>query len=220
MVGPPLGGCSVPGVYIGPAGPAEGVLRSRPVALEAASARPDRLSKSRAMAGLQCDKLLWWMAHEPAAPELEVDEGRQALYDQGHRVGGLAGTYVPGGVLVDLPYAAYEERLEATRQALAEGAPAIYEAAFRADGVFVSVDILERLDRGFCLIEVKSTAGVKEHHLPDVAGQTPGLRPGGLGIHRKEGMHLHPGCPGSELSQPITTAHSNQLVEVRPGSGP
>src|SRR5258705_12412372 len=215
MVGPPLGGCSVPGVYIGPAGPAEGVLRLRPVALEAASARPDRLSKSRAMAGLQCDKLLWWMAHEPAAPELEVDEGRQALYDQGHRVGGLAGTYVPGGVLVDLPYAAYEERLEATRQALAEGAPAIYEAAFRADGVFVSVDILERLERGFCLIEVKSTAGVKEHHLPDVAVQTPVLRRSGLAIHPMEGMPPHPASADPGPSQPFPRAHG-----ARPGGAP
>src|SRR5258707_5611317 len=138
MVGPPLGGCSVPGVYIGPAGPAEGVLRSRPVALEAASARPDRLSKSRAMAGLQCHKLLWWMAHEPAAPELEVDEGRQAPYDQRHRVGALARTYVPGGVLVDLPYDPYEERLEPTRQARPGGPPPTYQPAFRPAGGFWS----------------------------------------------------------------------------------
>ena len=100
------------------------------------------------MAGLQCHKLLWWMAHEPAAGELDVDDARQALYDQGHRVGALARTYVPSGVLVDLPHDAYEERLEATRRALAQGAPIVYEAAFLADGVFVSVDILERLERG------------------------------------------------------------------------
>ena len=114
------------------------------------------------MAGLQCHKLLWWMAHEPAAAELDVDDARQAVFDQGHRVGALARTYVPGGALVDLPHNAYEQRLEATRQALAQGAPAVYEAAFRADGVFVSVDILERVEGGFRLIEVKSTAGVKD----------------------------------------------------------
>jgi hypothetical protein len=33
--------------------------------------RQVRLSKSRVMAGLQCHKLLWWMVHEPAAPELD-----------------------------------------------------------------------------------------------------------------------------------------------------
>jgi len=49
------------------------------VAPETVSVRPHGLSKSRAMAGLQCHKLLWWMAHEPAAPELEVDDARQAV---------------------------------------------------------------------------------------------------------------------------------------------
>ena len=42
---------------------------------------------------------------------------------------------------------------------LAQAAPAVYEAAFRADGVLVSVDILEREGNRFCLTEVKSTTG-------------------------------------------------------------
>jgi hypothetical protein len=95
---------------------------------------------------------------------------------------------VPGGVLIDLPYHAYEQRLEATRRALAEGAPVIYEASFRADGVFVTADVLERQGpgtaRGFCLTEVKSTTSVKEQHLPDVAVQAHVLRRSGLEIVR------------------------------------
>ncbi len=167
------------------------------------------------MAGLQCHKLLWWMAHEPAAGELDVDDARQALYDQGHRVGALARTYVPGGVLVDLPYDAYEQRLEATRRALAQGAPVVYEAAFLADGVFVSVDILERLERGFGLIEVKSTAGVKAQHLPDVAVQTHVLRRSGLEVSRMEVMHLNRACTYPDLSNLFTRADVTDLVEAR-----
>jgi hypothetical protein len=169
------------------------------------------------MAGLQCHKLLWWMAHEPAAAELDVDDARQALYDQGHRVGELARSYVPGGVLVDLPHDAYEQRLEATRQALAQGAPAVYEAAFRADGVFVSVDILERLwpGPGFRLIEVKSTAGVKEQHLPDVAVQTHVLRGSGLDVSRMEVMHLNRACTYPDLSNLFTRADVTEAVETR-----
>ena len=83
------------------------------------------LSKSRTLKGLQCHKLLWWIAHGPAASELEIDPQRRAVLDQGRRVGKLARTYVPGGVLIDLPYDAYEERLAATREALAQGAPAL-----------------------------------------------------------------------------------------------
>jgi Domain of unknown function(DUF2779) len=172
------------------------------------------------MAGLQCHKLLWWMAHEPAAAELDVDDARQALYDQGHRVGALARTYVPGGVLVDLPHDAYEERLEATRRALAQGAPVVYEAAFLADGVFVSVDILERLERGFALIEVKSTAGVREQHLPDVAVQTHVLRRSGLEVRRMEVMHLNRACTYPDLSNLFTRADVTDLVEARLGAVP
>ncbi len=167
------------------------------------------------MAGLQCHKLLWWMTHEPAAPELEIDEARQAVFDQGHRVGALARTYVPGGVLIDLPYDAYEQRLEATRLALAQGAPAVYEAAFRADGVFVSVDIVERLGLGFCLTEVKSTTSVKEQHLPDVAVQTHVLRRSGLDVARMEVMHLNRACAYPDLSNLFTRADVTAPVEAR-----
>ena len=185
------------------------------VAPPAEPARAPGLSKSRAMAGLQCHKLLWWMAHEPAAPELEIDESRQAVYDQGHRVGALARTYVPGGVLIDLPPDAYQQRLEATRQALAQGAPAVYEAAFRADGVFVSVDILERHGRGFCLTEVKSTTSVKEQHLPDVAVQAHVLRRSGLDVGRMEVMHLNRACAYPDLSNLFVRADVTGPVETR-----
>ena len=167
------------------------------------------------MAGLQCHRLLWWTAHEPAAAELDVDDARQAVYDQGHRVGALARTYVPGGVLVDLPHNAYEQRLEDTRRALAQGAPAVYEAAFRADGVFVSVDILERVEGGFRLIEVKSTTSVKAQHLPDVAVQTHVLRRSGIDVVRMEVMHLNRACAYPDLSNLFTRADVTELVEAR-----
>src|SRR6266568_7018666 len=119
--------------------------------------RPMGLSKSRVMAGLQCHKLLWWMVHEPTAPELELDDQARAAMDRGSRVGEIARKYVAGGVAIDLPYNAYAERMALTLQALKDGAPVVYEASFRARGVFVAVDILKRDDRGFRLIEVKSS---------------------------------------------------------------
>jgi rSAM/selenodomain-associated transferase 2 len=70
-------------------------------------------------------------------------------------------------VLIDLPWQDFEGRIRATEEALAAGAPAMYEAAFSADGVFVAVDILERTGNGFTLIEVKSTTRVKEEHIAD-----------------------------------------------------
>jgi len=181
-------------------------------------ARPIGLSKSRMMAGLRCHKLLWWMTHEPAAPELEIDEQLQAVFDQGHRVGALARTYVPGGVLIDLPYHAYEQRLAATRQALEQGAPAVYEGAFRADDMFVSVDILERQGRGFCLTEVKSTTGVKEQHLADVAVQAHVVRRSGLDVSRMEVMHLNRACAYPDLSNLLVRADVTEMAEARLGA--
>jgi predicted RecB family nuclease len=158
------------------------------------------LSKSRVMAGLQCHKLLWWMVHEPTAPELQPDDLAQATMDRGSRVGELARTYVPGGLVIDLPYNAYEERITLTRQALEDGAPAIYEASFRGGGVFVAVDILKREDRGFRLIEVKSTSSVKDHHISDVAVQAYVLRQNGLDLTGTEVMHLNRECAYPDLS--------------------
>jgi predicted RecB family nuclease len=165
------------------------------------------------MAGLQCQKLLWWMVHEPAAPELELDDLGSAVMNQGTRVGELARTYVPGGVLIDVPYDAFEERLAATAQALRRRPPAIYEAAFRADHVFVSVDILERGPSGHCLVEVKSTTAVKEHHLADVAIQTHVLRQSGVDVTRVEVMYLNRACTYPDLTSLFVRADVTEAVE-------
>jgi Domain of unknown function(DUF2779) len=157
------------------------------------------LSKSRVMAGLQCHKRLWWTVHEPAAPELLPDDFTQALFDDGAQVGAAARAYLPGGVLIDLPFRAYAERLAATQEAMARGARVIYEAAFRADSVFISVDILERTPTGLAIVEVKSTTRVKEQHLPDVAVQAHVLRRAGVDVERLEIMHLNRGCAHPDL---------------------
>jgi len=169
------------------------------------------------MAGLQCHKQLWWRVHEPAAPELEIDRQLQARFDRGHRIGERARAQVPGGILIDLPHDAYEERLARTREALAQGAPAVFEAAFRADGVFVSVDILERMrtERGFCLTEVKSTTSVKEPHLTDVAIQAHVARRSGLEVARLEVMHLNRACTYPDLSNLFVRADVTEPVEAR-----
>ena len=87
---------------------------------------PHRLSKSRYTAGVQCHKLLWWKVHEPKAKELQPGIVLQDRFDQGAQVGALARERFPGGVLVDLPYYAVDERVTRTRQLIDAGAPAIF----------------------------------------------------------------------------------------------
>jgi hypothetical protein len=172
-----------------------------------------RLSKTRFVAGCQCHDLLWWRVHEPDAPELKPDISLEDKFEQGRQVGELARCYVPGGVLIDLPHDAVDERLAATRQAIQAGATAVYEATFLEDSVFVTVDILERANGSHNLIEVKSSTSVKEEHIPDVAVQAHVLRMAGIPVNRFELMYLNSDCRYPDLSNLFVREDVTQVVE-------
>jgi predicted RecB family nuclease len=152
------------------------------------------LSKSRFAAGLQCPKLLWWTTNEPDAPELVPDPAARFFLDEGARVGEEARARFPGGVTIDLPWDQVQERVAATRRAMAREEPAIFEATFLEDGVVVAVDILARDDRTHTLIEVKSSTSIKPHHLWDAALQAYVLRRAGVDVDTVEIMHLNDAC--------------------------
>ena len=179
-----------------------------------------RLSKSRYCSGIQCTKLLWWLVHEPDAPELEADAALQAVFDQGHRVGDLAQERFPGGVLVDAEYWNVKEKVEQTKRAIADGAPAIFEASFVADDVFVAVDVLERRRGGWNLVEVKSTTKVKDPHYPDVAVQVHVVRSSGLDVKRADLMHLNPECTFPDLSNLFARSDVTRRGRGHPSRGP
>jgi len=152
-----------------------------------------RLSKSRFCTGLQCLRQLWWRVHEPDAPELEPGPELQAVFDRGTDVGERARLEFPGGVLIDFQPWRIDDKCEATRAALATGATSVYEASFFADGVFSAIDVLQRLETGFALVEVKSTYSVKPQFIPDVAIQVHVARAAGVDVRRAEVMHLERG---------------------------
>lgn len=159
-----------------------------------------RLSKSRFCYGLQCPKQLWLRVHEPDAPELKADPGLQVVLERGHMVGEVARERFPRGVLIGGKYWEYRQKIENTKRALKDGAKAVFEAAFEADGVYVAADVLLRGKNGFSLVEVKSTLDVKEPHIPDVAIQVHVLRRAGLDVRRAELMHLNRDCRFPKLS--------------------
>ena len=137
------------------------------------------LSKSRFVAGWQCPKLLWWKVHEPDAVELQPDRVLQDRFDQGEQVGQLARLQFPGGMLIDLPHTAVQERLAATQAALDAGAPAIFEASFLAGDVFVAVDVLLphrrwlHADRGQVILVDQGRAHPRRCH-PDLGAPSVG----------------------------------------------
>lgn len=149
------------------------------------------LSKTRFMKGCQCHKRLWLETFEADAPELVPDAGLQAIFDAGTNFGELARKQFPGGVLLDLdPLDPTRERR--TRELIAAGVPAIFEATFIADRTYVAVDVLLAEEGGFALIEVKSTLRVKDEHVLDAALQTHVARLAGIDVRRVEVMCLNP----------------------------
>jgi hypothetical protein len=160
-----------------------------------------RLSKSRYLHGLQCAKQLWWRVKEPQALELIPDLETRARFEEGHRVGARARRHVPGGVMITGPYDDLEARVVATRDALVAGAQVVYEASFFADSTYVAVDILERLERGFGMIEVKASTARRPEHLQDAAVQAHVLRASGLDLRRVELMRLDPECAFPHLER-------------------
>ena len=131
---------------------------------------PITISKSRFIAGCQCLKRLYWQVHEPELGGVP-DAAAVAIMEQGREVGRLARQLFAGGV--EVPFGDPEQAIRITRELIANPeVPAIFEAAFENGGVFVRVDILHRRRDGrWRLIEVKSTADLKEQHLDDVAIQ-------------------------------------------------
>jgi predicted RecB family nuclease len=131
---------------------------------------PITISKSQFMSGVQCLKRLYWQVHDPELGGVP-DAAAVAIMEQGREVGRLARELFAGGV--EVPFGDPEQAIRTTRELIANPeVPAIFEAAFENGGVFVRVDILHRRrDNRWRLIEVKSTADLKEQHLDDVAIQ-------------------------------------------------
>jgi predicted RecB family nuclease len=160
-------------------------------ALEAVSKHPPQLSKTRFQGGLQCLKRVWLEHHrrDLASPP---DAATQARFSTGHRVGQLARSRWPGGVLVTESAARHEAAAARTRALLADpGVPAIYEAAFTFGRVRIRADILVRRENGFELVEVKSSSRLKDEHHTDVAVQLWVLRGCGVDVRRAGLLHLN-----------------------------
>ncbi|MDB4874806.1 MAG: hypothetical protein JWM41_1252 [Gemmatimonadetes bacterium] len=159
------------------------------------------LSKKTVLAGLQCHKRLWWHLHDPAAEELRESEVARYRMKEGSRVGAIARGYVPGGHLVERRGRSIAGLVAETVAALQTNVSAVYEGAFLANDTLVFTDILERVDGGWALIEVKATSSVSEaEHIPDITVQACVLRASGVPVVRYELMHLNRECRHPDLS--------------------
>src|SRR5947207_7517485 len=150
-----------------------------------------KISKSKFVAGVQCLKRLYLQVHEP---ELAAEPGASSkgVIEQGREVGLLARDLFPGGVEVD-GSRGLEQAIRTTRELTANRAlPAIFQGAFEHGDVVLRTDILQRRRDGrWRLIEVKSTADLKDHHLDDVAIQSRVVSRSGLDLASACLMHVN-----------------------------
>src|SRR5688500_11682575 len=148
------------------------------------------LTKQHPLAGLRCPTLLWWTWPEPGAEALVPDRAQLHPLELGRGVGCRAREHLPGGTAIGPAFQGVWIRTERTREAMASGVPAVFEATFAVDDVAVSADILVRDGDRWNLIEVKGSNAPKDgkkpgaSYLEDVAVQAWVLRRAGVQLGR------------------------------------
>jgi len=129
------------------------------------------LSKSTFLRGLQCHKSLYLNRYRRDLRD-EVSPDLQAVFSTGREVGELARGLFPGGVQSKPPNSfQFQRAVEVTRELIEGGKDIIYEAAFQHERVLALVDILVREGDKWHAYEVKSSASLKDVHIPDAGIQ-------------------------------------------------
>ena len=141
------------------------------------------------MEGLQCPKLLWY-EYNRKEDLPEVDATTQAIMDQGKVVGELAQTLYPGGIRIQRDYDPVKQA-EKSLEAAKLRKP-LFEAGFAYKQAYALVDILNPVEKNaWDLIEVKSSASVKDEHYGDVAFQKYTYEGAGLKIRKCYLMYIN-----------------------------
>jgi hypothetical protein len=151
------------------------------------------LSKTRFLAGLQCEKRLWLDLYQRDLAD-QTSQATQSVFDQGLMVGQLAQTLFLDGVLIDEDYLHLPQAVQATQKAVAAGYDTLFEAAAQTQRAQARADILRRVQPGaneWDLIEIKSTTRVKEEHFTDLAFQKYVFEGAGYPIRKAILGHLN-----------------------------
>jgi predicted RecB family nuclease len=152
------------------------------------------------MAGLQCPLRLWRQVNDSTLETTPVDIVAQARMDTGTKVGELAQSYFPGGVLIEGGPSDLQSRCSATTEAIGNGYSVIYEASVTDGSLFAAIDILCLEDDGWVLREVKASTRVKPEYLQDVTIQLLICQRAGINVSRVEVVHLNKECRFPDLS--------------------
>ena len=154
-----------------------------------------QLSKTKYCDGLFCPKFLW-MNHNMPEQKADQDDTRAKI---GNMVGNLARDYFGDYVEVKSNHRNISEMIAQTKQLLEAGAWIIAEATFSLNNNLCMVDILRKTDKGYDIIEVKSSTGspgdspgdINPRHLDDMAYQYYVVSNSGLAINKVSLMQIN-----------------------------
>jgi len=128
------------------------------------------LTKSDFVKYTQCYKYLW--LHKYRKDLLpEIDSASQRVFDEGYNVESYAYKLFPGGI--DAEVDNFKESLSRTKQLLAKGQGTIFQPSVSDYKLYCRADIIKFNTRTskWDIYEVKSSTGVKDIHLLDLAFQ-------------------------------------------------
>lgn len=151
------------------------------------------ISKSRFLAGLQCEKHLWLELYRQNLKDA-ISESTEARFEQGNIVGGYARFLYPDGVLIEDDYLHTVQAIQSTEKAVASGVNDLYEATAKTDRFTARADILHRVKKNgneWDMIEVKSTLDPKDEHLLDLTFQKYVFEGAGYKIRKTYICHLN-----------------------------
>lgn len=176
------------------------------------------LTKSKYVKGVRCLKALYLNEYRRELSK-EPDEASQFRMEEGTEVGHLAKNQFPGGVEIAWSRSkGFEDEMRATQEAIQKNVPAIFEATFAFNNILVKVDILERIDAGWNLIEVKSSTKVEEEHIDDASVQYCVLKNCGVKVNKIFLMCVNTACVYPDLSHFFKKEDISEQVESRQGA--
>lgn len=127
------------------------------------------LTKSNYILANRCSKSIWLEKKSDDLPTTSLTKCEQKRIKEGNRVGELARAARGDGILIKCLN--WEDALNKTNEAIKNGAERIFEAAFRFENYMVRLDILEKVESGWNLYEVKASTSQKSEHISDIAFQ-------------------------------------------------
>lgn len=151
-------------------------------------------SKSKLLAYRQCPKRLWLEIHKP---ELRDDSGAAMAFGIGNQVGDVARSLYDRdgtGVLIDIEMLGHEEALTRSAVLLEAGQAPVFEAGMKAGGALAYADVMlpDRRDGELTwkMIEVKSSASVKDYQRDDIAVQAHAAAAAGVRLSSVSLAHI------------------------------